>query len=539
VNKQLLKTKLSTISALLMAGQHSLIESILIDSNIEDLLSENAIAIARAEKKAPLVLFLCTLAIHNDINKDRAQHWLDIYQSIDSQELKGIVARLGERSILRETILSIIEQRAISKEKIIEIKGDRVLWIDSIDLSIDHNRWENAYTIFNVLANRTEKTKIWLEISKHLCDRHPQYISHTGLQKVDVDYYSLAKLYRYCANATLNAGLNDISRTLRRLEANTLEMNKNYTESISILKPLLKERNNLVTGFDLARVYTKNKQIELAIKELDKQILEANISNKSKDKEDKEAVQTESPQDQERSNSFNTIKAAQALGDLYAISNKSNINVFLAFGTLLGCMRDSDFLGHDKDIDVGVIGWENQYDLCIELLKSGKFMFDAQFLKQEKTFYIPILHKPTGMWIDIFIFHKSNDKLTTAVDFFFGYQQKYSVSKFSLIEHDFVGIKVLIPNDPNFYLEQTYLNWTYSDPAYITQLESPSVEDKGGPEFMLSARMAVFSAIHKKSHEKIMKAIKISKEYHGFDMNFDQKTLSKLEQIASALEVSN
>ena len=77
MNKQLLKTKLSTINALLMAGQHSLIESILIDSNIEDLLSENAIAIARAEKKAPLVLFLCTLATHNNINKDRAQHWLE------------------------------------------------------------------------------------------------------------------------------------------------------------------------------------------------------------------------------------------------------------------------------------------------------------------------------------------------------------------------------------------------------------------------------------------------------------------------------
>ena len=414
------------------------------------------------------------------------------------------------------------------------------LWLDSIDLLIDHNQWNSAYNIFSILANRAEKVKTWLQISKHLCDRHPIYINQTGLQKVDVDYSSLAKLYRYCANATNNSGLKDITIALRQLEASTLEMCKDYTNSILILKNILKEKNTLSAGIDLARVYTKNNQIEMAIRELDRQLLLIEPTKNKKINSDNanQSIDTDNPVDQDRVNNFNTHKAALALADLYSIANKSGMEVFLAFGTLLGCMRDGDFLGHDKDIDVGIVGWEKQYDLCIELIKSGKFMFDAQFLKQENTYYIPILHKPTGMWIDIFIFHESNNKLTTAVDFFFGYQQKYSVSNFELKEYNFVDINVLIPKNPSNYLEETYSNWEVSDPVYVTQLESPSVLDKGGLEFMLSARITIFSAINKKSPKKIRKVISLLKNHSNNRMNFDDITLLKIEEIAKEIELS-
>src|SRR5690606_37477131 len=47
--------------------------------------------------------------------------------------------------------------------------------------------------------------------------------------------------------------------------------------------------------------------------------------------------------------------ARQALLDLRSDLSRADVKFFLVSGTLLGCVREGNILGHDKDIDVGVM----------------------------------------------------------------------------------------------------------------------------------------------------------------------------------------
>lgn len=60
----------------------------------------------------------------------------------------------------------------------------------------------------------------------------------------------------------------------------------------------------------------------------------------------------------------------RALADLRLIKKilgKLNVKFFLMYGTLLGVYRDKDFIEHDTDIDIGILGTDNIDRVRIEL----------------------------------------------------------------------------------------------------------------------------------------------------------------------------
>ena len=53
---------------------------------------------------------------------------------------------------------------------------------------------------------------------------------------------------------------------------------------------------------------------------------------------------------------LNSKKCKKFLTEVRDILNENNISYFLLFGTLLGAYRENDFIKHDRDIDIGILG---------------------------------------------------------------------------------------------------------------------------------------------------------------------------------------
>ena len=231
--------------------------------------------------------------------------------------------------------------------------------------------------------------------------------------------------------------------------------------------------------------------------------------------------------------------ASEALRDLANAFEASSLKLFLVSGTLLGYAREGQLLAHDKDIDVGVFGWQSQFDICIALQKSGRFSFSANLLKAEEAFCVPIQHKRTGIWIDIFIYHSQDDKFITGVDFDYGHQQRFAFTPFELRPVKFLGVDMYVPNDVQRNLEENYGNWRVPDPSYIAHLESPSTVGKGGPGFMMTARLQALSAISEWKPKKLRKLIDIMHDYIDHPMGMPPAVLEHLDRLCNKMETNN
>src|SRR5690606_12395066 len=90
--------------------------------------------------------------------------------------------------------------------------------------------------------------------------------------------------------------------------------------------------------------------------------------------------------------------ARRTLLDLRQDLSKAGIDFFLISGTLLGCVREGSILGHDKDIDVGVMeefGFQRVHDA---LTGTGRFMLLPVITER----LLRVKHS-SGVMVDIFL----------------------------------------------------------------------------------------------------------------------------------------
>jgi tetratricopeptide (TPR) repeat protein len=387
---------------------------------------------------------------------------------------------------------------------------------------MDQNQWEMAELMVCNTTKFNDKHQWYQDLSKSLADRYKHYVNEQGVQRVNVSYKTLSKLYEACSKYAKQYNQIKLTMALQQLDSGTLEMDGRYEEALKILKKLEANSHSLNIKFSLSRIYCKLKKYDDCIEYLDKSI-DALIHEK---------INTEANEPVEKkehnNNSHNfEILASQALKDLAVISNKKNIPFFLVSGTLLGYAREGKMLSHDKDIDVGIIGWENQYELSLAIKQSGLFNLEIGFLKGQKTYFIPIRHIATGVCIDIFVYHEDKDKLITGVDFFFGHQQKFAFSKFNLNKVNFLGVEMYVPDNYESNLEENFGDWRYPDKGYISHLESPSTMNLDGYDYQITLRIQILGAIKSKDLEKLMRIKKIILE---LKKSVNDQLISKLEK---------
>jgi len=135
--------------------------------------------------------------------------------------------------------------------------------------------------------------------------------------------------------------------------------------------------------------------------------------------------------------------------DFQKIMDRHYITFTLAYGTLLGAIRENDFITHDEDIDVAILD-ENR-DNFLNILSD--FIEDGFIIGRYADDILSLIRN--GEYIDIYIFRKrlfgyrefANEKL----------KEKYLID---LVEYDFMDSRFKIPKESEEYLIEHYgENW--------------------------------------------------------------------------------
>lgn len=193
---------------------------------------------------------------------------------------------------------------------------------------------------------------------------------------------------------------------------------------------------------------------------------------------------------------FDTSAAALTLTTVNRALRQQGLKPFLISGTLLGCMRDGQIMPHDKDLDMGLIGWESQFDLAQAILGLGCFDINLKRLKGDQLFLISAIDQRTNIAIDFFMFHNKGDHFLHGIDYQYGFTQNFKFSKFDLMETDFLGESFYIPDQWSRMLTENYGQWEIPEPAYVVTVESPGLTDRGSVKHRLIAHLELLKTIN-------------------------------------------
>jgi hypothetical protein len=200
-----------------------------------------------------------------------------------------------------------------------------------------------------------------------------------------------------------------------------------------------------------------------------------------------------------RNKAFKT-EGKEALFALKSVFQELDSMYWLEFGTMLGAVREKDFISHDLDIDVGMFFDDYQEEqekvfkkygfkkTCMYLVDNGNFA-------REETYY----YKNVG--VDIFYFHrreneifchtfapiegKSEDKTIEELGGLHIRELRYPYGDFADI--DFLGGRFSIPANIDTHLRESYgERWMVKDPNYSNTMATnvTLIENKVGKRYL-------------------------------------------------------
>lgn len=175
---------------------------------------------------------------------------------------------------------------------------------------------------------------------------------------------------------------------------------------------------------------------------------------------------------------FDKESALKVLKEAIVIFRRLGVQYFLQAGTLLGYARNGDFLDHDDDIDIGIIGDDISEHIKDEFVKEG-FAFSLQLGKKFKN--LEYRFYKYGIQLDLFFnyYEVGGERIYCGVFDNNGQAYKFLYSKFNINFVDFKGIKVGVPEDVEKYLREQYgqdwkvenKNWNYLEAKNKVKLE--------------------------------------------------------------------
>ena len=132
---------------------------------------------------------------------------------------------------------------------------------------------------------------------------------------------------------------------------------------------------------------------------------------------------------------------------LFAAHNK---RYFIVSGTLLGAVRDNNFVDNDNDVDLGVFADEVSRDDLGNIFARSSFL-----LVSDQRYHQAYQHK-SGVMLEFFFTERSEEVYTMRN---FDGIVEWRFSPFELKPLTFMGHELLAPAEPEVQLTENYGNW--------------------------------------------------------------------------------
>lgn len=520
------------LNVLLGGADDAAIEKMVREEVEHDLLGNDVLDAARVANLVPAVIYLATLGAANLPAPNDRSTWLAVYQSLSGGSEAPGFAQVPESHPIKWITRAIIagdDARAdpAALRRCAERKTPVGEWLAALELAMDRHRFDLVEQSVDLRLSTKTSYEDWMHIACALCVRL-EYVKEVW------NAAALGRaLVRIRAHLPVGKLFDDVRSLLAVCAGEFLMRGGEYRRAISLARGGTTASETAARFMVIAEASCKSGDLASCIEYLDKLLvwsLAPARLEKLKTSFDKKNAPSEP------AHGFDVPAASQALADLQRVLDGCRQKAFLVSGTLLGYARDGHLLKHDKDIDVGILRWQDQYDVVAALLKSGLFWVRIPSIGDSQTYYIPIAHLPTHVTTDIFIYHREGDKLVTATPHFYGHTQKFAFTPFTLEPVDFLDTKVYVPSDIDRNLGENFgPGWRIPDPDYLSHLESPSMVDIGGLAFQVTGRLLIQRFLTEGKLPKLRRAIGALRTYQDRVGGLKPDLSRRLEEVCDIL----
>lgn len=518
------------IDRLLREKDYEALERLTHEQMSLQLLGDDVLNASRMLRLPATVIYLASLAVENRRNLRQAQVWLAVYQSLARSAPSPGFTAISPKHPVRQVAAALMQASELDPTVLKKCAGGIEEWLQAVELAIDHNGFALVDQVVRELVRRKIDMSDWLRLTKLLFNRH-SFIGKS--QNIEALGQSYARI-----RDNLLSRLPAVVRVRSRLALFASQchfVSGNYPAAILAAQGATTPEDRIHAAFDTARAQCHAGQLPEAIASLDAlTALMCAADAQAALNEDIHAAEDAEVEVEKKKRAFDPGQASQALVDLQAALSSVGKRAFLVSGTLLGYAREGQILAHDKDIDVGIVGWEDQFEVANALLQSGHFGIDSRRLRGQKTYHIPVMHQATRVSIDIFIYHPEDGMWVTGVESYFGYLQKFAFTPFEIKPVEFLGIEFYVPGDVEKKLAENFGDWRVSDPEYISHLQSPSTVDVGGLVYQIVGRLRALEAIRAKKYEKLSRVIQLMERHQDRPCGMRADTLDLLKGVLEA-----
>ncbi|MBP9738463.1 LicD family protein [Candidatus Saccharibacteria bacterium] len=177
-----------------------------------------------------------------------------------------------------------------------------------------------------------------------------------------------------------------------------------------------------------------------------------------------------------RDRRLNKDVALRALVDFTQCLEEAGCTWWLSDGTLLGAVREADFISHDYDIDIGVMADTFTPHAINLLIKNG---FNVEHILGSREAGLKFIIQRDDTHFDLFLYYARGDTLycscykpllqyVSARRIDFEYPMFTKMVKYNLLGHQFY-----VPKNPEHHLEMQYgKDWRTPNPNWHWETDS-------------------------------------------------------------------
>ena len=523
-NKQMVKA-LTQVRRMVHKQNFAEIDSIVVEFGLDFLVSDAFIDFGRRMKEPSSVIFLATLAVHNAKTTTRPQMILQAYQSIGSGHLTEGIAKLPRRHVMRHVIACLANNSAlpVCKSALEKRKGTGQEWVLAFELCLDHGAVANALTVLNEEMQRASSAEFVLLCAKALVARAK------GVGIGDANQWAgWITIQTVVYRKLLKLKMDGVAEKIAQLIAEYCHHSGQQDEAIRWYQAIPAQADAAVIAqYQISKVYGNLQKFDTAIQHLDAALTQ--LCSRSNEWINTHFLHADADGEKAGKATFNSAAAAAALTDLQKVLAQFGTVPFLVSGTLLGYIRNGGFLSHDKDIDVGIFEVQNIFDILGCIANSQLFEVKYNYLRIEKTYQVPVIHRATGMAIDIFVYYKTGNRLITGVQSNFGYTQNFTFKALELEKVNFLGVEFSIPQDYRTNLEENFGAWEVPDSSFISHLECPTTVDVGGTVYLVVARLEMLRSLVEGKPKKVDRIANILRRWQDVPNAMQPELIERLQ----------